>query len=379
MYSAQGFNLVVSTLSYIAIDDAKRADSDFNPDGMMAGLDITCYARICIGVTNTYAISTLESRIQEIKDRDLMDHLLFFYWDNENAFCTWDVPQDVFRIVQDLDVDEEGNRLHPVYQLQGNEGAARQYHNDSAIPFTVPAPTATPWVVPERTTGVIMSDIVGTYVGGEFAGVDGSANDLITMDNIQGQRMPVVMAQLNGTEVLFRPRLYSAIMHGARGMGYFKDYSVDSTEGIPIYDRIWWDDLPDIRSEIDQLIPLIRRPHWTTWSAVSSSDQINLGTRNLFGEGYVLVANMSENSITTTITLRDLDYTPISVNDYFTDEVVTYVNENAYSVTIPTLYTPSSSSSRVKTFSVTIEAYKTAVYRLASEENCHILGFHNHP
>jgi hypothetical protein len=59
-----------------------------------------------------------------------MDNILLYYWDNEILYDTWDVPAAGVRAVREADVDEEGNPLHPIYALQGNEGLARKYNNE---------------------------------------------------------------------------------------------------------------------------------------------------------------------------------------------------------------------------------------------------------
>jgi len=221
-----------------------------------------------------------------------------------------------------VDVDENGRRLHPIYALQGDEGIARKYNNDLAH----------------------MTDVVGDYVGGEDNGWGGSAGGLLILDNIEGQRNPVAFAQMNrGTGISLRPRLYIAISKGARAMGFWRDYYNEPGEK-PVEALAWWPDFPNIRREIDQLLPIIRQPHWTTWKIVSSSKSINYGTRDYQGEGYVIVANPTENSTTATLKIEGLPYKVNSVIDYFTGQKAASVLHSSFKATLP--------------------GYDTAVYRL---------------
>jgi hypothetical protein len=164
--------------------------------------------------------------------------------------------------------------MHPIYQLNGQEGIARKFNSNRAY----------------------MADITGNYVG---IGSDG----FILLDNYQNQRMPVVIAQMNiGMELQFRPILYSAIAHGAKGMGYYWDHYAVPEERVE--NQPWWNDLPNIRREIDALMPLIVQPHWTTWTIdASTSALIDYGTRMMDGKGYLIAANYDASPAEVTFTL----------------------------------------------------------------------------
>jgi hypothetical protein len=198
--------------------------------------------------------------------------------------------------------------------LQGNEGIARKYNSPL----------------------VNISDIVGDYVTFDNPSLNPEENrgalGLITLNNIEQQRNPVVMAQINnGVGLRFRSRVFSAIAHGAKGIAFWRD----GGSAGPVEQQPWWNDLPDIAAEIAQMMPIIKMPHWTTWQAASSSSLIDFGTRDYNGEGYLIVSNEQDSNIPVTFTISGLAYTTINIKDYFTDNIITTVNNNQFTVSIP--------------------------------------------
>jgi len=318
-YSNQGFNTQMWASSYPTIQRAKNATSSFNPNGMMSGLQIADYTNT--GEYNYGNLSLLTTRISEIADNNLMDSLLWYYWDNENSYSEWDNPLSVTDKIKELDLDAGGNRLHPIYALQGNEGIARKYNSSN----------------------VHMTDVVGGYVTQATSAThpdeSRGALQLVTLDNIEQQRNPVVLAQINhGVGMLFRPRIFTAIAKGAKGIGFWKD-DVDGgtlgSDAIPVQDQPWWDDLPNIRREIDQLLPIIRMPHWTNWSLSSDNSLTDYGTRDYQGTGYVIVTNEKDSAQSVTFTIFNLPYAASAAKNFFTDEIEADVNNNQFTVTIP--------------------------------------------
>ncbi|MCF6177035.1 MAG: LamG domain-containing protein [Victivallaceae bacterium] len=314
-YSSQGFN----TQMWVSVDSAVQKAKDA---GMMSNFDLSGYIVLPNDVRYNN-LTLLESRINAIKSAGLMDSLLFYYCDNENAYDEWDVPISVTNKVRDLDRDANNNLMHPIYFLQGNEGVARKYN----------------------TSSISINDIVGDYVTHDNPSTSPEENrgafGLITLDNIEGQQAPVVMAQINiGVGMRFRARLFTAIAKGAKGVGFWRDTyyapgaTVDPTRP-PIEDQLWWNDLPAINSEINQMLPIIRMPHWTTWSLASSSSLINFGTRDYEGRGYIIVTNESATAITTTFTLTSLPYTATAARNFFTGIIAANISNSQFTVTVP--------------------------------------------
>jgi Concanavalin A-like lectin/glucanases superfamily len=314
-YSDQGFNTVAWTSVSSSVEKAKDA-------GMMANIDLSGYIVIPTDIRYNN-LTLLETRLNAIKTDGLMDSILFYYCDNENAYDEWAVPISVTDKIRELDEDANGDLMHPIYFLHGNEGVARKYN----------------------TSTTSMNDIVGDYITHDNPATSPEENrgafGITTLDNIEGQQAPVVMAQINiGVGMRFRARLFTAIAKGAKGVGFWRDTYYDIGETVdptrpPIEDQDYWDDLPDISDEIAQMMPLIRMPHWTEWSVASSSSAIDFGTRDMEGRGYIIATNESDTAISTTFTLTDLPYTATAASDYFTATVKANVSSSQFTISVP--------------------------------------------
>jgi hypothetical protein len=320
IYSDQGFNCVMfNQLSTSIAQKAKDAVSPHNPDGMMAMGGISYWTQPGYGGFGN--IESLMQKMQVLVNSPQISNILAYYWDNE-AYDQYDFPKLVTDTIKVYDVDQDGQRLHPIYMLQGNEGMARMYNE--------------------------MVDSVGTYVVGGLEGHWGGETGLPVLDNIEGQRNPLGIGIIPAgdrsarTAGGFRRYFYNLLIAGAKGMAYYRD----PTHGdeVPLDTLSVWPEFEIVRQEIDQLLPLIRQPHWTTWETTSSSDVLNLGTRDYDGEGYIILVNPMGASETATISIHGLPYTVEAGYDYFTGKRVVDVSNNTLMVTLP--------------------AYGTAVFRL---------------
>jgi hypothetical protein len=316
IYSTQGFNVNMWAWGAGHIRKAKEAVSDFNPDGMLSGFSIAQY----IVPTNTYYndLVFLEELLNGVAKEGLMDAVLWYYWDNENAYAQWEVPLAVTDLVKTYDLDAEGGRMHPIYQLNGNDGLARRYNNEF----------------------VTMGDIQGDYVSTDNFDEGGmpdiaGASEFQIIQLIQNQVCPTVIAQINyGIGKKMRPRLYAAIAKGAKGMGFWRDTYNNPDLRLPVEELDWWNDFPNLRAEIDFMLPLIREKHWTNWQAASSNALIYYGTRDYNGIAHLIVANEQSTAQTTTFTLSGLPYTPSVVKDFFTGEEIAVIKGENFTVTM---------------------------------------------
>ncbi len=305
---------------------ARQAVSAFNPRGMRSGFALAGFTDLRGWAYKD--VTQLRQRITKIQRAGLYDQLLFYYLDNEKSFEGWQNLHDVIATVKAQDRDRSGRRRHPIYALQGQYGTARMYANRQ-VQFT---------------------DMVGAYFGEDA---------LLTLQNIEGQTNPVVFAQINHRNEMpnFRFRVYNALIRGAKGLGYYRDfYGVTrrgKIQGRQVEEVEWWPDLPNLRREIEQLLPLLRQPHWTPWKLTPNPAHktLAMGTRAYRGEGYVLLANRKKTPVTVTFTLQHFPYKPKAVYDYFSGKNVTTVSQDAFTVTLP--------GQGIGT--------GTAVYRLASD------------
>lgn len=305
IYSEQGFNCNMWAGSAAYIEKAKNAVSDFNPEGMMSGFQIANF--IMPGNQDYADIQLLESRINEITNAGLENNLLWYYWDNEKEqLAEWAVPLSVTSKIRQFETG------HPIYMLMDNEGLTRSY----------------------KTAHANMIDVTGDYIN---VGQHRDNLGLINVNKIEKQTAPLSIAQINyGTGLKFRARIYSAIANGAKGFSIWRDdYLQAGTLAGPIENTPWWNDLPNIRAEIDLLKPIIAQPHWTDWKVNLASTELDFGTRNYEGKGYIILANEHDVGIQTNITITDLPYQAQNLIDALTGQQIGAITGNSFTVLVP--------------------------------------------
>ncbi len=320
VYSKQGWNVNIWTGSAAHVKQAKEAVSEFNPDGLMSGFSISQYTFPAGWAYNN--LDDLRTQVKEIFDQGLGENLLLYYWDNEVNHDQWQVPVDVINTIKSIDVDSSGKRLRPVYALQGTFNIARVH----------------------AARGLV--DVSGTYFGGSAADTGGASpggdEGFFILDREEKQTSPAAFAQFNGVDGAgdMRLRLYNSIILGAKAIGYWRDcFNADCQKGSPTVGPVdmkpWWPDFPNLRREVDQLLPIIREPHWTSWKAsVDATDNVRVGTRDHNGEGYLIFVNQTKRPQTVTVSIDGLLYNGTEVREYFSDEKVASIRNGSFSLTV---------------------------------------------
>jgi len=320
VYSQQGWNTIMWTGAAHQVREAKEAVSDFNPDGMLAGFQISQFTFPSGWGYNK--LDSLREQLKEIFDQGLDDNLLLYYWDNENNHDQWKVPVDVFDTIKNIDVNSTRQRLHPIYALQGTYNIARVH----------------------AAKGLI--DVSGTYFGGKADNSDGVGLDgfeaMVTLDRHHGQTSPAPFAQFNSVEGPgdMRLRLYNSITVGAKAMGYWRDcYKACDDQFMksvgPVDKKLWWPDFPNLRREIDQLLPIIREPHWTPWKASLNTEHVRVGTRNHKDKGHLILINQTTRPQKVAISLQELPYAATEVLDVLTKKKLATITDGSFSITLP--------------------------------------------
>ncbi len=309
-YSNQGWNTFGWAYGASVLDTAKIAVSEFNPDGMMVGVQIAQYTDDRF---EDYADTAMwETKLQSVVTSPNNDKLLWYYWDNENSDDEWDIPKTVINKIRELDPN------HPVFSIQGALGVAPKY----------------------TVLDSSMSDIVAAYIGGQDALIVTSYTDgLFILDNIENQKSPASVIQINmNTGLLFRPLVYAGIIMGGRALNFWRDDTSGSVEN-----ELWWNDFPNIVREIKAMMPIIREPHWTSWSVEhNGSDDLVVGTRT-YWDGYIIAANCSDSPVSEQLTISGISNSYTICN--FFDTTETYANTGSG-------------------FLLELPAYGTGVYRL---------------
>ena len=320
VYSKQGWNVNIWTGAASQVKQAKEAVSEFNPDGMLSGFSMAQYTFPGWGYNK---LDHLRKSLKEIYDQGLGENLLLFYWDNEVNHDQWQVPVDVIKTIKSVDVDSSGKRLHPIYALQGTYCNARVH----------------------AARGLV--DVSGTYFGGSAADTGGASQGgyegLFILDRHEKQTSPAAFAQFNGVNGPgdMRLRLYNSIIMGAKAMGYWRDcYKACGKEFQksvgPVDKKAWWPDFPNLRREVDKLLPIIREPHWTSWKVnVDAPGNVHVGTRDHKGEGYLVLVNQQSKQQEVTVKLAGLPYAAKEVRDYFNGKKVASIREGSFSITLP--------------------------------------------
>ncbi len=284
--------------------------------GMLAGFQLAQFTN-----TKGFAYSRfddLRNQIEEIKRQGLADSLLWFYIDNEESYAEYGAPKAATEIVRALDVDASGVQMHPIFVLQGNYGVARGFRSE---------------------TGASFSDVVGTYVpGGETAGAGGSPGSMLILRRQHAQTTPASICQINhGVGVGFRARLYGCLAHGGRGVSFWAD-NVPAQNVPPLEQQPWWPEVPQLRKEIDAILPILRSPT-DQWIVTSSTDNqispVAYGTKFHNKTGYLIIANDTQVPQTVTFGFGALGYQVVQAKELLSGGTVTSVQNNQMTVTIP--------------------------------------------
>ncbi|MBN1672662.1 MAG: sigma-70 family RNA polymerase sigma factor [Kiritimatiellae bacterium] len=314
VYSAQGWNCVMRAQSVQHLKKCAAAKSAFNPDGMLGCVEISGYVNPEHGVDR--GLTQLDAGLRDIETAGLTDRIFAYYWNNGNACNVWQPNIEMVAAIRKADRDKAGRPMHPIAILHGAGNTARVYANAG------------------------LSDAVGAYVSAGRPGADGGYDfGIALLDNIEGQINPVSFATLNVTGPLsagaFRANVYNAIIAGAKGITYWRDgYGEGSRKEFPelppIDEQPWWPEFPRIRREVDRLLPIIRRPHWTSWRVTASTDALRFGARDDQHTGYIIIQNPGGGSVAAEFRIDGLPYQPSVVKDFLTGATLAPVTANTF-------------------------------------------------
>lgn len=257
-------------------------------------------------------ISTLNSRLSTIISNDNLKNVIGYYWDNENAFEQDTVPGAVIDAVKALDPDA------PIYVLEGSEHVSRYNAAQGR------------------------SNTNGTYTVSNVDVEDTSLNTFAyqVLKSLPGNNVPASIAQISnqaGHPGKMRMGIYNALIAGARGIAYYGD-NLDFNNP-PIEEQEWYHDFPEIADEIDNtLLPVIKKPHWTHWSASADTTKVKIGTRQYGMRELIFIVNQTTTPQTVTISLNGLSVLDgAQVVDFFNGWQVSEVTSNTFTVEVDRL------------------------------------------
>jgi hypothetical protein len=297
VYANQGFNMKLNAWS---ATDVKNA---YNK-GLYTALNITLPM-----MYDSQSVSDLENRLQGIlNDADAASKLLFYYADNE----FYNRLPRVVNTVNAMRAKDNGAR--PIYMLQGDYALTRKYND--------------------------LSDIAGAYVATNRLVEDTtlieqpSMHEYEIMDRMPNQKQPVVFAEITrGVQNNFRAVLFGAIAKGARGVAFWRD----GGSAGDITKRVWWNDLPNMKNEIDKMMSagIIQADHNPSFQVTTANKDVIYGTRFVNGTGYIIAANPTNQAVSAAFTTLNLGYTPSSLQDFITGATTGVVSGNSVTFTIP--------------------------------------------
>jgi hypothetical protein len=303
----QGFNCNVWGGSVVEVQKAKDA-------GMYSGIEIAQFTNT--GGHSYGRADVLTSTVDALRKAGLSDSVLWYYWDNEESYAEYDTPRKIVDTIRAIDVDAAGQRMHPIFVLQGNYGMARASRTDAGVAF---------------------SDVVGTYLpGGNTGGAGGGPASTLILGRLQGQTSPESICQINsGVSVTFRSRLYGCLANGGRGLSFWAD-NVPGQNVPPAEQQPFWPILPSLRSEIERLLPILRSDseRWTLRSSIdNAATPISFGTRYLDKTGYVLLGNQTVTPQPITFSFDGVGYKVTRVKDLLTNRLYPVAN-NQLTITV---------------------------------------------
>ncbi len=236
---------------------------------------------------------------------------LWYYYDNENNWRQFrEHKEKLIQIIDELDTDEvTQKRMHPIFMLNGTYGLARSYLNDMSK----------------------LMDFSGSYSALGSAGrlQLEPKETLGVIDKSHNQKAPAPMIQLQCYHhEQFVPALFFGIIQGGKALGMWRDGTEFQPSGgepcqLNFEDNVW---APAVKGEdgifarLDTMLPLIREPHWTRWSASSNESKVRIGTRNYAGDHYIILSNHADEPKTVNVFIDGIEFT--GAEDYFTGEFI---------------------------------------------------------
>ena len=210
-------------------------------------------------------------------------------------------------------------RTRPINMLNGvAEGVTRNYRN---------------------STNKNALDIVSTYIAQIGHTPNQHLNPINTLgilQKTQNQIAPVSIMQLQcHYQDVFIPSIFKGIAAGAKGLNFWR-----AGQGVPsvcqenFEENVWVPAIKDVFTKIDTMLPIIKEPLETSWSAtVDNPTLVSIGTRDHAGKHYIILANFDYNDLLVEINLKNLQAT--KVKEFFSQEELTTVSADGnFSVTM---------------------------------------------
>ena len=306
-YREKGFNTIICN----SVQEAKRAVSL----GMHWIWSLYDYG-IYDGDESGYA--RFEREYRELKEQrpDVLEKLLYFYWDNER-YLLFDTVRHFSETIRRIDVDATGKRLRPFMMQLDFTMANPHYLNDTYRLIDLQSCYANPMIFEANDPQ--------NYQGVEFKGnYDGEFANFAIFEHSPEVKIPKTVFVVNSPfgDRHIANTIFAAFARGGRGVAYWKDGGSQP----PVETKTWWGDFQNVTQKLQKLAPLLRTPHWTQWRLHSSvpddESGVVFGTRDFGGKRCMIVASRSDRNETVRFDAQDPVPEGTAVIDYFTGKTV---------------------------------------------------------
>jgi hypothetical protein len=310
IYSDQGFNCIMfNQLDPLLLEKARSSISTFNPHGMWSMAEIAQYIQPKSPLYGQ--ISDLTEKMQRLRQSPGADRLFAYYWDNE-AYNQGAEAKKVIETVRTLDRDSSGSPSHPIYMLQGNQGLSRNYN--------------------------ALVDSVGDYgneEGHASLSKQSTRQRFYLLRHLSGQRNPVGIGVVSDvTEpVALRQSIYQLLLAGAKGIAYYRDGSGVDRERPDITRMSIWNEFPQLRREIDRLLPVLREPDSDTPGLCSNPLIIACAKRHE-QKNYLLLVNPTTSPQSAEFTMAETSLGDQEVRDFFSGEKIAVSSKGRFQWTM---------------------------------------------
>ena len=318
-YKTKGFNTIMCT----SLEEARKAVSL----GMHWIWSLYDYG-IYDGDNNGYKRFVREYQDIKENEKELFDNLLYFYWDNE-TYLLFDTIKRFSDTIKRMDVNENNMRYRPFMMQLDFSTANSNYVNESFSLVDLQSGYANPMIFeandPQNYQGV---NFKGNY-DGEFA-------NFALFDHIPGVKTPKTIFVVNSPfgDKHIENTIFTALARGAKGVAYWKDGGSQPH----VETKSWWRDFGTFSEKLQQMLPLIRTSHWTSWKVDSSlkddEDGLVIGTRDFEKRKCMIYASRSNKEEVVHISTEDVKDDQ-KIIDYFSHKVVGVWKENAFDMHIP--------------------------------------------
>ena len=257
----------------------------------------------------------------EVSDRKLSATSVIMYeYDNEGENLTnYNHKKKLSAWLNKKDKDPlTHKRARPLNMLVGvAEGLARNYKNSTNKDYI---------------------DTVSTYVSQSGEATNEHRNPVNTLgilQKTQNQIAPVSIMQLQCYyHDVFIPSIFKGIAAGAKGLNFWRAGTTHNGCKKNFEENVWVPAIKDVFTKIDTMLPIIKEPLETSWSAtVDNPTLVSIGTRDHDDKHYIILANFDSSDLRVKLSLKNLKVK--KVKEFFSQKELTTVSSDGnFSVTM---------------------------------------------